>query len=156
MIYITLVIAAAILFAGCSKKPPVQQATMVTGPLDQNWAFSTTPAWLDEFEQNGPPDPFKWAYDIDGNGWGNHELQYCTSSTNNARGENGTLLTTARKERYEGNAYTPARLITKNKADFLYGRFEIKATLPSGKVTCHALGCCLPTGSMAHGQNRAG
>jgi beta-glucanase (GH16 family) len=68
------------------------------------------------------------------NGWGNQELQYYTKdSLNNARVENGTLIITARKEKIGQCNYTSARLVTKNKGDWLYGRFEIAAKLPIGR-----------------------
>ena len=44
----------------------------------------------------------------------------------------------------EGNSYTSARLITKGKGDWLYGRFEIRAKLPTGRGTWPAI-WMLPT-----------
>ena len=43
--------------------------------------------WSDEFNQpdGSAPDPTKWGYDIGNGGWGNGELEYYTSRTNNAR-----------------------------------------------------------------------
>lgn len=130
--------------AGCSKKHHAQQAPVFTGPVDKNWAFSASPVWADEFDGAGAPDPAKWGYDIGGSGWGNNELQYYTSTTSNAKVENGRLLITARKEQFDGKAYTSARLVTKNKGDFLYGRFEVKAKLPHGRGTWPAI-WMLPT-----------
>ena len=74
-----------------------------------------TLVWADEFTQpNGSvPDPAKWGYDIGGTGWGNNELEYYTSRTNNARIENGQLVIEARQESYLGKNYTSARLLTK-------------------------------------------
>ncbi|GAB3522949.1 glycoside hydrolase family 16 protein [Emticicia fontis] len=95
----------------------------------------STPVWADEFNYTGLPDPNKWSYDIGGNGWGNQEKQYYTKDAKNARVENGVLIIEARKEKMENNEYTSARLVTKNKADFLYGRFEFKAKLPKGRGT---------------------
>jgi beta-glucanase (GH16 family) len=42
------------------------------------------------------------------------------------------LTITAVKESFKGRKYTSARLVTKNKGDWKYGRFEIKAKLPKG------------------------
>ncbi|MEK6650949.1 MAG: glycoside hydrolase family 16 protein, partial [Bacteroidota bacterium] len=39
----------------------------------------------------------------------------------------------ARKETYLGREYTSARMRTRFKGDWLYGRFEIRAQLPYGK-----------------------
>lgn len=94
--------------------------------------------WTDEFNYKGLPDTAKWSYDV-GNGcpsncgWGNNELQYYTSSrTENARAENGKLIIEARKEDYKSAKYTSARLISKNKGDWKYGRIEVRAKLPAG------------------------
>lgn len=70
---------------------------------------------------------------------GNNELQYYTNSSSNAGVDKGVLTITARKEKMKGSDYTSARLISKNKGDFLYGRLEVKAKLPSGKGTWPAI-----------------
>lgn len=57
----------------------------------------------------------------------------------NAYVKNGILTITAIKEPFDNNNYTSARLVSKNKKDFLYGRFEIKAKLPSGVGTWPAI-----------------
>ncbi len=95
--------------------------------------------WSDEFNTTGLPDTSKWTYDK-GNGcpdicgWGNNELQFYTHNRQeNARVQNGTLIIEARKEDFAGSKYTSARLASKNKGDWKYGRFEIKAKLPSGR-----------------------
>jgi beta-glucanase (GH16 family) len=36
---------------------------------------------------------------------------------------------------WEGHEYTSARLVTKGKGDWTYGRIEVKAKLPSGRGT---------------------
>lgn len=113
-------------------------------PIDKNWSFETVPVWSDEFDYTGAPDPAKWGYDIGGSGWGNNELQYYTASTNNAHVANGKLTITAIKESIGGMNYSSARIVTKNKGDWLYGRFEIRAKLPSGRGTWPAI-WMLPT-----------
>ena len=112
-------------------------------PVAHEWIFESTPTWSDEFSTDGAPDATKWGYDIGGNGWGNNELQYYTNGLN-ASINNGILKITAKKESYSGKDYTSARMITKNKGDWLYGRFEIKAKLPRGRGTWPAL-WMLPT-----------
>ncbi|MCF6403718.1 glycoside hydrolase family 16 protein [Chitinophaga filiformis] len=114
------------------------------GPVDKHWTFETTPVWADEFDYNGLPDNTRWGYDIGGGGWGNNELEYYTNSLDNASVANGKLTITARKEVKENRNYTSARLVTRGKGDFLYGRFEIKAKLPAGKGTWPAI-WMLPT-----------
>ncbi|MGC4034824.1 MAG: glycoside hydrolase family 16 protein [Chitinophagaceae bacterium] len=96
--------------------------------------------WNDEFDYTGLPDPKKWGYDVGGDGWGNHELEYYTNSrTENARVENGMLTIEARKEDYQGMKYTSARLVTKGKGDWQYGKIEVKAKLPKGLGTWPAI-----------------
>ena len=90
--------------------------------------------WSDEFNYTGLPDSSKWSCDVGGNGWGNNELQYYTKArAENARVENGNLVIEARKEAYEGKNYTSARLVSKNKGDWKYGRIEVRARIPHGK-----------------------
>ncbi|HET6783508.1 MAG TPA: glycoside hydrolase family 16 protein [Pseudoxanthomonas sp.] len=121
-----------------------QQAGTAKTTHEKHWEFEAAPVWQDEFDYTGAPDPAKWGYDIGGDGWGNNELQYYTDSTDNAFAADGVLTIAARKEKKEGRDYTSARVVSKGKGDFLYGRFEIKAKLPSGKGTWPAL-WMLPT-----------
>lgn len=95
--------------------------------------------WSEEFNYNGLPDTSKWGYDH-GNGcpnlcgWGNHELQhYAWDRKENARVEDGHLVIEARKEEMGGMKYTSARMVTKNKGDWKYGRIEVRAQVPKGK-----------------------
>jgi beta-glucanase (GH16 family) len=91
-------------------------------------------AWSDEFNYTGLPDSTKWSYDVGGNGWGNKELEYYTKAdTNNAVVHQGYLYITARKQQKDNNPYTSARLVSKGKGDWLYGRIEVRAKLPAGR-----------------------
>lgn len=88
-----------------------------------------TLTWNDEF--NGATvDNNNWNYEIGGSGWGNHELEYYTNSTNNAYTSGGCLVIEARKETVGTNNYTSARITTLNKKQFTYGRIDIRAKLP--------------------------
>jgi beta-glucanase (GH16 family) len=104
-----------------------------------------TLVWSDEFDADGLPDPDLWGYDVgDGCpnlcGWGNDELQYYTETRlENARVEGGSLLIEARKEPFGSREYTSARLVTKGKGDWRYGKIEIRAQLPSGVGTWPAI-----------------
>ncbi|MHA6249985.1 glycoside hydrolase family 16 protein [Pontibacter sp. CAU 1760] len=126
-----------------------------TPPQAKTWTFETTPMWADEFDYTGQPDPTKWGYDIGGHGWGNNELQYYTNNQSNASVSDGKLTITAQKERKEQNFYTSARLVTKDKGDFLYGRIEVKAKLPTGRGTWPAI-WMLPTDWAYGGWPRSG
>lgn len=112
--------------------------------VDKKWSFEATPVWSDEFDYEGKPDPTKWGYDIGGHGWGNNELQFYTDDVKNASVKDNLLTITAIREVVQERQYSSARLISKGKGDFLYGRFEIKAKLPTGKGTWPAI-WMLPT-----------
>jgi len=91
--------------------------------------------WCDEFDQpdGSLPDTSKWGYDTGGGGWGNGELQYYTTRTNNARIEGGKLVIEAKLENYEGKKHTSARLLTKDKWSWTYGRMEARLKIPRGQ-----------------------
>ncbi len=90
--------------------------------------------WADEFNEKGLPNSSNWTYDLGGNGWGNNEKQFYTNAdTLNAKVGNGELSITARKAKNGQMSYTSARITTKKKFDFLYGRVEVKAILPKGR-----------------------
>ncbi len=96
--------------------------------------------WADEFDKSGLPDSTKWGYDYGTGcpncGWGNNELQFYTQKRlENARVEDGNLIIEAHKEDFENRQYTSARLVTKDKGDWLYGKFEIRMKLPRGVGT---------------------
>jgi beta-glucanase (GH16 family) len=95
-----------------------------------DWQLS----WSEEFNYEGLPDSTKWSYDIGGHGWGNNELQYYTKATlANAEVSNGSLKVKAIKQKMGNREYTSARLVTKGKADFTYGKIVIRAKLPPGR-----------------------
>jgi len=89
--------------------------------------------WSDEFNYSGPPDPHKWGYDIGGHGWGNGELQYYTDRADNAWVAGGTLHIKAAREAFGGKRFTSARLVTRGRFDFRYGRVEVRVKLPVGR-----------------------
>jgi beta-glucanase (GH16 family) len=101
--------------------------------------------WSDEFNYSGLPDPTKWGYDVGGHGWGNKELQnYTARRKENARVAGGRLIIEARRDGSKSNMYTSVRLVSKGKGDWTYGRFEVRAKLPSGRGTWPAI-WMLPT-----------
>lgn len=135
-----IVVALAGLLFGCGRR--------MTGPAPASsaGAFAAPPSytlsWSDEFSRkNGSlPDPAKWTYDIgvDGDGWGNRELEYYTKRPQNAQMQNGNLVITARQENYTGadgvtRNYTSARLKTQGLFSQAYGRFEARIKLPAGQ-----------------------
>jgi beta-glucanase (GH16 family) len=102
---------------------------------DQIVANFTELTMQDEFEVNGAPDSSLWSYNIGtrGDGWGNNELQYYTDRPENITVQNGYLIFTARQENFEGSSYTSARILTKDKFEQRYGRFEARIRTPYGQ-----------------------
>ncbi len=98
---------------------------------DKEWKM----VWNDEFNYSGLPDSTKWNFDTVGNsiGWGNNEQQFYTdSNTKNVMVNNGTLIITAHKELLGDKNYTSARLTTKGKGDWLYGKIEVRIKVSPG------------------------
>lgn len=93
--------------------------------------------WSDEFNKDGLPDPAKWDYEegLLRNG----EAQWYTRRKENARVKDGVLIIEARKEKFESAKFTSASLNTAKSRTFTYGRFEIRAKIPSGRGTWPAL-----------------
>lgn len=99
-------------------------------PTSKGWKLK----WADEFDQRGTPNPSKWTYDVGGTGWGNNEKQFYTKAdTLNANVDKGFLNIVARKQDKEQMKYTSARLASRKKFDFKYGRLEVRAILPKGR-----------------------
>jgi len=90
--------------------------------------------WSDEFEGKSL-DEKKWEVIVNGRGGGNKELQYYLKE--NVRVEKGMLVIEARKEKFNGpdgaRDFTSAKIRTKGKGDWTYGRIEVRAKLPNGK-----------------------
>ena len=104
--------------------------------------------WSDEFDREGLPDPAKWVHDTHRNaeGWYNNELQYYAGPRReNAEVVGGRLIIRARREALSSAAdwgrqrYTSARLLTRGKAEWTYGFFEVRARMPCGKGTWPAI-----------------
>lgn len=142
---------------GCSTKPaPTATSSTEASPVRAGWQL----VWQDEF--NGSSiDQSKWSLEQNCWGGGNDELQCYTNQLANAFVADGLLHIVARKEQFSGPAihedsadyltlpaktlpYTSARLRSKNKGDWRYGRFEIRAKLPKGQGTWPAI-WMLPT-----------
>ena len=89
--------------------------------------------WSDEFDGTRIDDD-KWTHEINCAGGGNNEKQCYTDSPDNSFVSDGTLKIVALPA--EDGAplpYTSARLNTKYQGDWKYGRFEMRAKLPSGQ-----------------------
>lgn len=113
-----------------------QTKPQVESHLDTKWVLT----WSDEFNapDGTPPDSQKWTSMTGGNGWGNNELEYYTTSTRNAHQEHGSLVIEAIREPYTGadgvkRDYTSARLSTADKFTQKYGRFEARIKMSRGQ-----------------------
>jgi len=95
--------------------------------------------WSEEFDTPGVPNSAKWGYDIGEGGWGNSELQNYTNRSNNSVVSNGTLKIIAFREPYGTSAFTSARLLSKDKLSFKYGKIEVRAKLPANAGTWPAI-----------------
>jgi len=101
-------------------------------PALEGWKL----VWHDEFDGNSLKTS-KWQLEVNARGGGNNELQYYTARPENASVTNGVLAIQALRETFSGpegaRNYTSARLNTRNRGDWKYGRFDIRASLPVGK-----------------------
>ncbi len=103
-----------------------------------------SPVWSEEFDgPNGAvPDAATWGYEVGNNsGWGNLEAEvYCNPTSDwpspcSAKKPNafldghGNLVIEARRE---GGTWTSARLTTKGRREFEYGRIEARMKMPVG------------------------
>lgn len=136
--------------AAAAKPTPAASAPTpaASEPVPDGGLPGWTLVWSDEFEVNGLPDATKWGFDTERNqlGWYNNEKQYYSANRmENASVQNGMLTIAARKESltgaadYGGQAYTSARLITRGKASWNHGFFEVRAKLPCSLGTWPAI-----------------
>jgi beta-glucanase (GH16 family) len=87
--------------------------------------------WSDEFT-DAAINTSKWSLMNEASNV-NNELEFYSNSSKNAFIENGSLVLRALKENQGGKNYTSAKLITRMKGDWLYGRIEVSAKLNKGK-----------------------
>jgi beta-glucanase (GH16 family) len=136
---LTVVPVIVFCMISCAKKENILPDFVPIAEVPKVYGFESNPFWSDEFEGNGLPDPSKWGYDVGGSGWGNNELQYYTSTANNVNVNEGLLIITAKKETFQEKSYTSSRLVSKNGAEMLYGRIEVKAKIPAGRGSWPAI-----------------
>ena len=108
--------------------------------------------WQDNF--NGSSlNTNDWNYEYHQPGWVNNELQQYVDSPENFYVRNGELVIRAVKTvDADGKVhYTSGRVNTKDKHDFKYGKFEIRAKVPSGKGFLPAA-WMMPTDENLYGQ----
>jgi len=91
--------------------------------------------WNDEFNVPGLPDTTRWGYQTGGHGWTAKERQmYTEANPENVSVEDGQLrITAVYKPEGLRNKFTSTRLVTKKKAMFDKGYFEVRAKFPEGQ-----------------------
>lgn len=107
--------------------PPVTEVNAEPRPFDQY----TELVWSDEFESDAL-NQATWTYEVRDT-WFNNELQATTNSVENLFLKSDNLIIQAKKEQLRTKQYTSARIITKGKQEFGFGRIDIRAKLPKGK-----------------------
>ena len=131
--------------------PGLSACAVTPGPDTAAPAYSWVQVWSDEFDGDAI-DPNKWEHSFDCTDHGNNEAQCYTDRTANSFVDGkGILHIVAREEEFSGPAhspdhrdydandtsvtksYTSARLRTKNRFDFKYGRVEVRARLAGGQ-----------------------
>lgn len=150
----SVMIAVAAGLSGCGgSSAETETKTNTVDPLQpvSDWSL----VWSDEFDQNSI-DSQKWTHEVDCWGGGNNEKQCYTENAENSFVSDGTLKIVALPAP-EGSElpYTSARMITKHKADFKYGRFEIRAKMPYGQGSFPAF-WMLPTDETYGGWPKSG
>jgi beta-glucanase (GH16 family) len=148
-----IVILLHFVLSGCTQE---KAKTSKVTKANTSWSL----IWQDEFNDE-EIDLSKWSFEINCYGGGNDEQQCYTDRNKNAFIEQGILKIVALRENFTGPAsqdddpnynllntrtlpYTSARLRSKSKGDWRYGRFEISAKLPQGQGTWPAI-WMLPT-----------
>ncbi len=88
--------------------------------------------WNDEFSGSSI-DRANWNFETGpSDSWNSGELDYCTNGAN-VRIQDGVLVIEARQENVGGMNYTSARINTKGKREFTYGKIEARIAIPTGK-----------------------
>jgi len=129
---VMILVAGIFFFAACQMSPKQPEYQLV---------------WADEFDYKGMPDSMKWTWDTAGNAWswGNNEAQHYTSNRlENAFVDSQFLHIVAIKEKTANKEYSSARLVSREKGDWLYGKMEVRAKLPKGRGIWSAI-WMLPT-----------
>lgn len=141
------IVALPMLLAAC-----VSGQQSVGGQQD-GWQL----VWSDEFNGHSV-DRGNWNFEEDCWGGGNEERQCYTARDANADVRDGVLIITAHREDHTGPAlplaqrqagagsdaaatrpFTSAKLTTRGKAAWQYGRIEVRARLPQGQGTWPAI-----------------
>ncbi|MGQ4275738.1 family 16 glycosylhydrolase [Pseudidiomarina sp. E22-M8] len=126
------------------------EAVDTTAPVS-DWQL----VWSDEFSGSSV-DTNKWNFEVNCLGGGNQEQQCYTDSSDNAFVSDNTLKIVALPaDEGAEKPYTSARLNSKYKGDFTYGRIEVRAKMPFGQGTWPAV-WMFPTDEVYGGWPKSG
>lgn len=116
--------------------------------------------WEENFDQSSLSNQWNIETGYGVNGWGNNESQRYTASSDNLTLSNGQLVITAKCDLtvsgqcgVRDNSITSARINTKDKIEFRYGKLEARIKIPSGQSTWPAfwaLGANFPETTWPH------
>ncbi|GEA08669.1 hypothetical protein KUL42_34300 [Alteromonas sp. KUL42] len=138
---------------GCGGGATTSTNVNVVDPAEpvSDWTL----VWSDEFEGSSIDDD-NWTHEVNCDGGGNNEAQCYTDSADNSFVSDGSLKIVALPaEEGAQKPYTSARLNTRYKADFKYGRIEMRAKLPFGQGSWPAF-WMMPTDEVYGGWPRSG
>ena len=119
-------------------------------PTNPDWSL----VWNDEFDGTNI-DLSKWEHEVNCSGGGNNEKQCYTSNPENSFVDNGHLKIVAKSTSGQALPYSSARLRTKYKGDWRYGRVEVRAKPPRGQGSFPAI-WMLPTDNVYGGWPHSG
>lgn len=127
-----------------SGKKAVCAVTVSKAPSEDPYKL----VWEDNFDgtQLNMDD---WNYEYHEPGWVNNELQKYVDAPENIYVKDGELVIQALKG--ADGSYTSGRINTQNKHDYKYGKFEVRAKVPSGKGFLPAF-WMMPTNENLYGQ----
>ncbi len=148
-----LALVSTLTLLGCGGGAETDTNTTAVDPSQpvSDWKL----VWEDEFDSSAI-DANNWTHEVNCDGGGNSEKQCYTDSAENSFVSDGKLNIVALPAGDDADLpYTSARLITRYKADFKYGRFEISAKLPSGQGSWPAF-WMLPTDEVYGGWPKSG
>ena len=138
---------------GCGGGSTTSTDINVVDPVEpvSDWQL----VWADEFDGTSIDDD-NWTHEVNCDGGGNNEAQCYTDSADNSYVSEGSLKIVALPaEEGAQKPYTSARLNTRYKADFKYGRIEMRAKMPSGQGSWPAF-WMMPTDEVYGGWPRSG
>jgi beta-glucanase (GH16 family) len=127
---------AALVLSACAHAPA---ATAADPAAPERWKT----IFLDEFDgpDGAAPDPARWVFDTGGWGWGNQEREYYLNGADNAFQRDGLLHLVARQAGAAGGlacwygpcTHTSARIKTKGRFAFTYGKVSARLKIPKGQ-----------------------